>query len=250
MQNIEWINHSKTPSASLLVSSAREVKLFAVRDQHILKQVTACKSLEKKKSLVIPKPKVMNTSKQGKLLARYKSCKEEKLHSLTMGPDMESFITADESRVDLWSIEKTRDEVYNLVDYERRNPDQHDERVMCAEFNKSSGFTFLYTTSKGKINICDLREKSDFHSRPSVQLQVSEKFGSHQWLSDTASCVSDAKFIPNSYQIASRDYMCVKLWDLRSASNMHPSKSRPIYSAQVTDYMERNVSLLHENESL
>ena len=168
MQNIEWVNQGKTPSPSLLVSSARNVKLFSVREKNILKQVTACKSLEKKKGLVIPKPKVVNTSKQGKLLATYKSCKEERLHSLTMGPDMESFITADESRVDLWSIEKTRDEVYNLVDYERRNPEHHDERVMCAEFNKSSGFTFLYTTSTGKINICDLREKSDFHSRPSV----------------------------------------------------------------------------------
>ena len=44
--------------------------------------------------------------------------------------------------------------------------------------------------------------------------------------------------------------MCVKLWDLRNASNMLCSRSRPIYSAQVTDYMERNLSLLHENDCL
>ena len=44
--------------------------------------------------------------------------------------------------------------------------------------------------------------------------------------------------------------MCVKLWDLRNASNMIPNKSKPVYSAQVTDYMERNLSVLNENESL
>ena len=87
-----------------------------------MKQVTACKSFEKGKGLVIPKPKVVNSSKQGKLMATYKSCKEERLHTLTLGTDMESFITADESRVDLWNIEKTKDAVYNLVDYERRHP--------------------------------------------------------------------------------------------------------------------------------
>ena len=180
---------------------------------------------------MIPKPKIVNSSKQGKLLATYKSCKEERLHSLTLGPDMESFITADESRVDLWNIEKTKDEVYNLVDYERRNPVASDERVMCAEFNKGSGFTFLYTTSKGKINICDLRESSDFHSRPSLQLQVNEKLGAFHWLNDSASCVSDARFVPFSHYVASRDYMCVKLWDLRYASGIVPSKTLPVYSA-------------------
>ena len=101
-------------------------------------------------------------------MATYKSCKEERLHSLSLAPDHETFITADESRVDLWNIEKTVDSVYNLIDYERRNPTLEDERIMYAEFNKNSGYTFLYTTSTGHINNCDLRERSDFHSYASL----------------------------------------------------------------------------------
>ena len=103
-------------------------------------------------------------------MATYKSCKEERLHSLSLAPDHETFITADESRVDLWNIEKTVDSVYNLIDYERRNPISEDERILYAEFSKNSGYTFLYTTSTGHINICDLRERSDFHSYASLQL--------------------------------------------------------------------------------
>jgi hypothetical protein len=37
--------------------------------------------------------------------------------------------------------------------------------------------------------------------------------------------------------------MCVKLWDIRANAN---TASKPIYSAQVTDYMERNLSKLYE----
>ena len=41
--------------------------------------------------------------------------------------------------------------------------------------------------------------------------------------------------------------MSVKLWDLRSASSYN---SKPLYSAQVTDYMERHLPQLLENENL
>ena len=224
----------------MLASSARNVKLFALKEKNIDKQVTATKMLEKGKGLMIPKPKTISSSKQGKHLATYKSCKEDKLHSISMAHDRENFITADEARVDLWNIEKTNDTVYSLVDYERRHSTFEDERITSAKFNQNSGCSFLYTTSTGKINICDLRERSDFHSRPSLQLEVGFKnngLRSHvfnKWVD----CVSEAKFVPGTTQVVSRDYMSVKLWDLRSASSYN---SKPLYSAQVTDYMERHL---------
>ena len=166
-----------------------------------------------------------------------------------MAYDGENFLTADEARVDLWNVEKKNDTVYNLVDYERRHSTFEDERITSAAFNQTSGCVFLYTTSTGKINICDMRERSDFHARPSLQLEVSFKnngLRSHvfnKWVD----CVSEAKFVAGTHQIASRDYMSVKLWDLRSATSYN---SKPLYSAQVTDYMERHLPQLLENENL
>ena len=166
-----------------------------------------------------------------------------------MSPDDESFLTADESRLDLWNVDKTVGQVYNLIDYERRNPSFGDERILSAKFNPESGCTFLYTTSKGRINICDLRERSNFHKKASTQLQVnSSSVGGNSVFCHWVDSVSDAKFVPNSNCIVSRDYMTVKLWDLRYGGNS--SKSKPIYSAQVTDYMERNLPALHEMENL
>ena len=114
---------------------------------------------------------------------------------------------------------------------------------------------FLYTTSFGKINICDLRERSDFHKRPSLLLETVTKGSklSSNVFSKWTNSVAQARFVPNSNFLVSRDYLSVKLWDMRAASSdiLHPGSScKPIYSSQVTDYVERNLGTLLENDSL
>ena len=156
---IEWINHGKTSTPMLFAAGARNVKLFTIKDKFTKKHVTAKKSLAKGKGLVIPRSKVESQSKQCKHLATYRSCKEDRLHTVSLAPDNEHFITADEARVDLWNVERTADTVYSLVDYEKRGRDftAEDERILSAKFNRNLGCSFLYTTSQGRINICDLR---------------------------------------------------------------------------------------------
>lgn len=115
----------------------------------------------------------------------------------------------------------------------------------------------MYTTSNGKINICDLRESSDFHKRPSLTLETNSKSSRHgsdvfkKWLN----CVSSASFVSDPNLLFSRDYLSVKMWDLRAAhasynSSIGSGNRRPVFSAQVTDYMERNLGRLLENDSL
>ena len=62
--------------------------------------------------------------------------------------------------------------------------------------------------------------------------------------------------MPNSdHFILSRDYLSAKLWDMRKGGNTSsgmivdsPSTVEPIYSAQVTDYVERNLANLLEQD--
>lgn len=56
--------------------------------------------------------------------------------------------------------------------------------------------------------------------------------------------VSGAYFLQNGYHIVSRDYLTVKLWDIRHATGVQSSK--PVHSAQVTEYMEKNLAKLYE----
>lgn len=57
--------------------------------------------------------------------------------------------------------------------------------------------------------------------------------------------MSSALFLNDANLVVSRDYLSVKLWDLRSPANF-----KPLFSAQVTDYMEKNLSSLYEQDSL
>lgn len=109
----------------------------------------------------------------------------------------------------------------------------------------------MYTTTAGKINICDFREGSDFHKRPSMVLDSAQKAagGKASVFNKWTNCVSDARFIEGSTQVVSRDFLNVKLWDLRAASNQG-SSSKSVYSAQVTDYMERNLTTLMDQDML
>ena len=103
----------------------------------------------------------------------------------------------------------------------------------------------MYTTSTGKINVCDFRENSDFHNKPSIVFDsgIKTSGGKASVFNKWTNSVSDARFIEGNYQVVSRDFLNVKLWDLRATSTAGGC-SKPIYSAQVTDYMERNLTSL------
>lgn len=57
--------------------------------------------------------------------------------------------------------------------------------------------------------------------------------------------VSKAKFMPTSDKIiASRDYLSVKLWDIRSTS------TKPYLTMHVCDYLEKSLVSLYEDDSI
>ena len=84
----------------------------------------------------MPRTRVLAESPEGKHVTTYKTGDEQHIHSLALSPDRESFICADESRINLWSIEysSTRP-VYNLIDYERRKVGEEDELINKARFS-------------------------------------------------------------------------------------------------------------------
>ncbi len=259
---IEWIN-SAGQQPTMLASNSRQTKLFKIVTKQVKKCESAKKKLVKGKGLAMPKTKVVSESKEGKHFYTYKTGNEAHIHSLTMCPDHENFINADDNIVNLWNIERPgKNPVYNLIDYERRKAVDDDEIITATKFSCTQN-TFLYTTSKGHIRVCDLRESSNFQHRPSVEFNVmaahAKRAGSQfdKFLMN----VSDAKFVPGSdHLIASRDYIYTKLWDMRMGANSNSShtgmivdsvsSASPLFMAQVTDYLSSNLMNLLENDSL
>ena len=236
----------------MLTSNSRGIKLFRIVNKQVRKAESIKKKMQKGKGLGLPKTKVVSESKEGRECATFKTGKEQHLHSLSLAPDMENFIAADENRINLWNLERPgENSVYSLLDYNRQRAGEEDEMVTSAKFN-SVGSSFVYTTNKGDIRICDFRESSNFQARPSLEFNLRQRKSANgknifdKWLN----VVSDASFVPNSeHLLLSRDYLSAKLWDMRMGSNAStgmivdsPSTVKPLYSAQVTDYLERNLA--------
>ena len=104
----------------MLTSNSRQVKLFRIVSKKVKKSESVKKKIAKGKGLCMPKTKVISESKEGKHVATYKSGKEQHLHTVSLAFDQENFITADESRINLWNLERPGEHpVYNLLDYNR-----------------------------------------------------------------------------------------------------------------------------------
>ena len=91
----------------------------------------------------------------------FKNGHEYHINSLSLGPDGENFLSADDLRVNLWNIENNKI-VYNLLDLKPKSLDELDEVITHCEFHPEIPSMFMYTTSKGFIHVCDFRESSTF----------------------------------------------------------------------------------------
>lgn len=209
----------------LLSSNARSIKLWRLQDRKTKKYESAKRLAAKGKGICFPKSKVVSDGFDAKQIFTFKSGKEQHLHSVSLAPDGENFISCDENRLNLWNLHgDNRKTIQNLVDYDRKAAGPDDERMTFAKFHNTSP-VLVYSTNTGKINVCDLRERSSFHNKPSLSFEVQTGKGLGNIFGKWINCVSSATFVGDR-QLVSRDYTSVKLWDLRATS-----LSKPIYTA-------------------
>jgi serine/threonine-protein phosphatase 2A regulatory subunit B len=125
------------------------------------KKYESCKKLLQKGKLVMPRSKIVNESFEGRNRMNYKNGHEYNINSLSLCPDGEHFLSADDLRINLWNVEESK-VVYSLIDMKPKNIEELDEVITHCEFHPLLSDTLVYTTSKGFIHICDLRVKSSF----------------------------------------------------------------------------------------
>ena len=150
------------------------VKLFKIVNKKVNKFESIKKKVQKGKGLSIPKIKSVSESQEGKHISTFWTGKEQHIHSMSMLPDYENFLVADEKLINIFNLnhsfkpwaEKFHKSMYNVFSYDRKR--SVDEEYITSAKSAKTGSMFVYTTSFGMINICDYREKATFHHRPSL----------------------------------------------------------------------------------
>jgi serine/threonine-protein phosphatase 2A regulatory subunit B len=78
------------------------------------------------------------------------------INSISVNSDQETFLSADDLRVNLWNLEVT-DQSFNIVDIKPQNMEDLTEVITSAEFHPQQCNVFAYSSSKGCIRLADMR---------------------------------------------------------------------------------------------
>ncbi|KAJ6932432.1 serine/threonine protein phosphatase 2A 55 kDa regulatory subunit B beta isoform-like isoform X2 [Populus alba x Populus x berolinensis] len=163
------------------------------------------------------------------------------INSISNNSDGETFISADDLRINLWNLEISN-QSFNIVDVKPANMEDLTEVITSAEFHPGHCNTLAYSSSKGSIRLIDLRQSAlcDSHAK---LFEEPEAPGSRSFFTEIIASISDIKFARDGRHILSRDYMTLKLWDINMDSG-------PVATFQVHEHLRPKLCDLYENDSI
>ncbi|KAJ0229845.1 Serine/threonine protein phosphatase 2A 55 kDa regulatory subunit B alpha isoform [Hirschfeldia incana] len=163
------------------------------------------------------------------------------INSISNNSDGETFISADDLRINLWNLEISN-QSFNIVDVKPANMEDLTEVITSAEFHPTHCNTLAYSSSKGSIRLIDLRQSAlcDSHSK---LFEDTATPASRSFFTEIIASVSDIKFAKGGRYILSRDYMTLKLWDINMDSG-------PVSTFQVHEHLRPKLCDLYENDSI
>ncbi|WOK93846.1 serine/threonine protein phosphatase [Canna indica] len=193
-------------------------------------------------SLQLP---VVVTSQETSLVSRcrriYAHAHDYHINSISNNSDGETFISADDLRINLWNLEISN-QSFNIVDVKPANMEDLTEVITCAEFHPTYCNMLAYSSSKGSIRLIDLRQSAlcDNHSK---LFEEHEAPVSRSFFTEIIASISDIKFSKDGRHILSRDYMTLKLWDINMDSG-------PVATFQVHEHLRPKLCDLYENDNI
>ncbi|KAL9262852.1 Serine/threonine protein phosphatase 2A 55 kDa regulatory subunit B beta isoform-like protein [Drosera capensis] len=192
-------------------------------------------------SLRLPAVTSHETSLNARCRRVYAHAHDYHINSISNNSDGETFISADDLRINLWNLEISN-QSFNIVDLKPQNMEDLTEVITSAEFHPTHCNLLAYSSSKGSIRLIDLRRSAlcDSHAQLFEEPEIP---GSRSFFTEIIASISDIKFSKYGRHILSRDYMTVKLWDI----NMN---SGPVATFQVHEYLRPKLCDLYENDSI
>jgi len=164
------------------------------------------------------------------------------IHSISVNSDQETYISADDLRVNLWNL-NISDQSFNIVDIKPVNMEELTEVITSAEFHPQQCNVFMYSSSKSNIKLADMRESALCDRHAKCMNAEEEDPSNRSFFSEIISSISDVKFSRDGRYILSRDYLSLKIWDV----NM---ESRPVKTIPIHDHLRGKLCDLYENDCI
>ncbi|GMM38054.1 protein phosphatase 2A regulatory subunit [Saccharomycopsis crataegensis] len=163
------------------------------------------------------------------------------INSISINSDGETFISADDLRVNLWNL-GISDQCFNIVDIKPANMEELTQVITSAAFHPLSCNLFAYSSSKGEIKLADMRENALCDSQAKVFEEYMDSTA-HNFFTEITTSISDVKFSNDGRYMVSRDYMTVKIWDLKM-------ENKPIKTINVHEQLRDRLCDAYENDAI
>ncbi|KPA84715.1 hypothetical protein ABB37_01217 [Leptomonas pyrrhocoris] len=170
------------------------------------------------------------------------------IQALSVSADGETFMSVEDLQVFWWHFE-TEDTTKATCIADLRPPsgalDEVEELVTASSFHPTHSSLFLLTRSSGVLNIGDLRDPPSRQKRKYAirsELTPQQNPLSCPAYDEILCSISDASFLGPDH-VVTRDYLSLKLWDLRKPD-------QPCAMMPVMNYVSKYLDSLYENDSI
>ncbi|XP_050225435.1 serine/threonine protein phosphatase 2A 55 kDa regulatory subunit B beta isoform-like [Mercurialis annua] len=163
------------------------------------------------------------------------------INSISNNSDGETFISADDLRINLWNLEIS-DQCFNIIDMKPSNMEDLTEVITSAEFHPLHCNMLAYSSSRGFIHLVDMRQSALCDQSARI-IQDAEFRGSKSFFTEIIASISDIKFTNDGQHLLSRDYMNLKLWDIRMDTS-------PVSVFKIHEHLRPKLCDLYNNDSI
>lgn len=171
----------------------------------------------------------------------YQSAHAYHINSIDPNSDGETFLSADDLRVNWWNYEYPAS-CFNILDTKPSSMEELTEVITVARFHPSDCNMLLYGSSKGVIKVGDTRSAALLDRHAKI-LEDPEDATAKTFFSEIVSSISNINFSQCGRYLVSRDYLTVKIWDLHM-------DSRPIKVLNVHEHLRSVLCDLYESDCI
>lgn len=191
--------------------------------------------------LIIPRLSKIETVVACQPRRTFESAHAYHINSISVNSDGETFLSADDLRINLWNMEVSN-QTFNIVDIKPENMEDLTEVITAAEFHPNHCSTFAYSNSRGAIKLGDMRTAANC-DRQVKSFEEEEQPGDKSFFSEIIASISDIKFTNDGNYIVARDYLSLKIWDVKM-------ENRPVKTIHIHEQLRPKLCDLYENDSI
>ena len=235
---VRWLNNNGS-QMNVVSSNSKTIKLWKITEKMVKKKRGSEDAMQSSITRVCLE---YETTYKHSLKQEFFKLHKYALNSISLTKNDEFMLTSDDLKVYLWSLNDSN-KPYNVINRTPFDMEELSEVITCSSLSKKNDNIFLFGTSKGMVNMVDMRiagvcdkNCTEFKSKKLKEKETT-------FFSDILGSISSCDFNHEEDLILAREYLNLKVWDVRN-------QKEPINIIPINDEVKGHLCKLYESEGI